>query len=154
MMNASSVDTCLYLQADSSPQFGRDWFILEYSMIQGSAPAYKRMSELIDRLATLDALANAFRRDGRLSECAEMQKRECADAVRAAIDTHIPVPTSLGSKRSSLAHKLHCLIHNLILDFGDLESVCRWCSRVVRFTSDQGTESLFWSVPESTLGLQ
>ena len=79
------------------------------------------------------------------SMCGSLVDWECC------LDHHIPVPTAIGSKHASLVHKVHCLLHTLAVDLGSAERVRQFCSRVMSFTTDHGTESLLVQAPTCIL---
>lgn len=93
-----------YLLADSSPQC-HDWEMVEWSSIAVSvlpklaAAADDLYLNLCGRLA-LDSDARA----------------EHGKFIMQHIDHHIAVPTALGTRRTSLVHKLHALIHAVCME--------------------------------------
>ena len=75
----------------------------------------------------------------------------CLRAHTAALNrhciSHTLIPTATGSKRGSVLHKLHNMVHAIFMDHGTWEGVGHFLGSVVAFVSDQGTERLLAQVP-------
>lgn len=123
------------LMADSTPMFGRDWFLVLYEQVDlGSCHA------MFEQLA--------FASGADVDDSTRSTILQGLSSVwEACLDHHIPVPTGIGSKRASLTHKIHNLLHCLLVDLGSWEWVKRFCERVICITADHGVESLLVEAP-------
>ena len=144
-------DAGLFLQVDASPQFGRDWLIAVCTFVQRD-----RLPKLSEWLAELHRLAPSpdQAEDGTsdtTSPATLLRRKELAAHVSATFQHHILPAGGLGSGRSSLLHKLHCLLHSMALSWGSWDKVFRACSTVYAFTVDQGTEAGLRKVRRSVL---
>ena len=59
----------------------------------------------------------------------------------AAIRRHVFPPALIGSRRASLVHKVHCMLHQLRLECGSWRAVNDYLQTVISFTTDHGTEA-------------
>ena len=136
-------NACVFLQIDSSPQFGRDWVI--------TVMTYVKDNELNDLQAWLTELHELAQTEehcnegdgdrGGPVESFQLQRRvELTKKVNGTVHHHILHAGAVASGRGSLLHKLHCFLHELFLSIGDWEVVFRLCRTVCAFTTDLGTE--------------
>jgi hypothetical protein len=139
------VGTPLYLQADSSPQFRRDYLVLEYSYVQAD-----RLTELMGILRRLREYATA-RATGVQDNIGEQDRAQLTSRLNELFDTHVLCPVGIGSGRGSILHKVHAMLHSFALDLRSWPLVFQACASVVNLTSDQGTESLLQSFPHETV---
>ena len=58
-----------------------------------------------------------------------------------ALDVHIHPPAALGSGRAQLVHKIHAMLHVLLLEVGTWPDVSRYLATVRGVCTDYGTES-------------
>eukprot|EP00973_Karenia_brevis_P030213 4163816-Karenia_brevis.AAC.1 len=126
----------LYLMADSSPIGGYDFFILEQWRIEDPATYAAAVDILINSRGTeWDSLGN--------EEANELRHMRTENSTKMlnATERHVYPLTTLGTKRSSLLHKVHCLLWSMFLECGSWVLVQRLLEKVVSFTTDQGTES-------------
>ena len=96
-------DPVLYGLVDSSPQGGRNWQLFEMHFIDG-----QHLKTCADAArALLSHTVNGA------EDCAEHERLR--SLVAGFIEHHIFPPTALGTRRSSLAMKLHACVHSLRL---------------------------------------
>lgn len=114
-------------------------FILEYTFL------VKDATRLFDSMQEL----SRCRADGDDGEAllADIDQTALDAELRDMISRHVPIPTSIGSGRGSVAHKAHALLHSLYMDLGSWASVRDFMASVVSFTSDQGVEALLATLP-------
>ena len=116
-----------FLLCDSSPQAARDWVLTEC------------------RLLTKDGAIKVFRAVQLLFETKD-QPDPTVDraALFAIVDEgcarHMYPPGAVGSRRASLLHKLHVVLHVMRLELGSWAAVKAWASEVFSFTTDAGVE--------------
>jgi hypothetical protein len=139
------VGTPLYLQADSSPQFRRDYLVLEYSYVRSD-----RLTELMGILRRLREYATE-RATGVQDIISEQHRAQLTSRLNELFDTHVMCPVGIGSGRGSILHKVHAMLHSFALDLRSWPLVFQACASVVNLTSDQGTESLLQSFPHETV---
>ena len=70
---------------------------------------------------------------------AALCKRRAPPAV-TPVDHHICPPTAVGSRRAGLVHKLHALLHSLLLENHLFAGLRQFLSQVRAVTTDFGTE--------------
>ena len=121
----------LYLLADSSPQGQQNWFMVEVFGIH--AEALPRAAELFEELYALQF------RDGVGADELEIF-RGWVEELRSAIFHHTLVPTGLGPRHATLAHKTQALLHSIRLESENWSQVQDFLSSVATITSDQGVE--------------
>ena len=126
--------TVRYLMADSSPIKGIDFFALESWTASGGELPLDAMDYLI---ATRKASVEDDMERARMQELRQFH----GQALQRALKKHIFPPALLGSKRASLIHKAHCMLHQLRLECGSWKDVWKYLANVVSFTTDQGTEA-------------
>ena len=148
------------LLADSSPQKGFDWFLTEWhtlspadfsgwasnvwQLTQNRCRALKLLKALdstslghdpVDLEAQLHALQQERSRLDKLLQAVVPHTQQ------PAVDIHLSLPVAQGSKRTSIAHKVHALLHTLYLEVGGWHRVGEFLASVRALTSDYGTES-------------
>ena len=105
----------IFMLADSSPQFGTDWFITELYIVQDIL-----LDNVVDAYFELISLVS-------LGDCLSAEqiqlRKDLTQEICKSILRHVLVPTGIGSRASSLADKLHCLLHQLYLLVGSWKSV-------------------------------
>ena len=74
-------------------------------------------------------------------ERSRLDKLLQAVAQQPAVDIHLSVPVAHGSKRASIAHKVHALLHTLYLEVGGWHRVGEFLASTRALTSDYGAES-------------
>ena len=117
--------------ADSRPQGRQNWFMVEVFGIH--AEALPRAAELFEELYALQF------RDGVGADELEIS-RGWVEELRSAIFHHTLVPTGLGPRRATLAHKTHALLRSIRLESENWSQVQDFLSSVATITSDQGVE--------------
>ena len=132
----------MYLMADSSPQGGVNWLMIEYSVIQHR--------DLIVCSMAASELSGAARRltDAQEAGVPLLQEeldaeRSAAEAIFGMLQRHPMVPVGLGSGRSSMWHELHALYHSFFLECGDPALLSELAASIISLTSDRGTEAGF-----------
>ena len=129
----------MFMLADSSPQFGADWFICELSHVDPSVDPVELFCLVVElaqsRSADLDALQRHSREMG-------------TQRLQTMVKKHCLIPTALGSARASTQHKIQSWLYALFMDFQSWSRVRSCCVRIVSFTSDFGPEA---NMPMATL---
>ena len=125
------------VMADSSPQFGRDWFILQYDIING-----EKFNDMFDVMLAWQCTDHAD---------FDTNFADALSAWESGVMNHIAVPTGIGSRRATLAHKLHNLLHSLALELGSWKQVRRFCEKTIAVVTDHGVESLLAATPTCIL---
>ena len=116
-----------FLLCDSSPQANKDWVLAEC------------------RLLTKEVAIKVFRAVQLLFETKdESDPTVDRAALFAIVDEgcarHMYPPGAVGSRRASLLHKLHAVLHSMRLEMGSWAAVKAWASEVFSFTTDAGVE--------------
>ena len=110
--------------------FSRDWFLVRYEIwrmkLVGSQ--FKLVCELCELLAA----------SGPCSATAATLRETISRGWAACMYLHICLPTAIGSKHASIAHKVHVLLHALAIKVGNWAMVHRLCSAVFAVTTDMG----------------
>ena len=75
-----------------------------------------------------------------------------SDLLRMQIQKEDLTPVALASKRTTLAHKMHALLHAMYLRTPSWATVARCMHCISCWTSDQGTERLLCQFPSMPLG--
>ena len=140
-ISSMSVLPPTYMLADSSPQFQRDWFIMEFTQ-----PAVTLDGEVVFKL-----LLDLGKTIGSNEDATLDKRQKWTAALKDMIVRHVPIPTALGSGRTSIGHKLHNLLHALYMDCGSWGALRRFLESVVSFTTDQGVESHLAFAPSSVM---
>jgi hypothetical protein len=130
----------LFGLVDSSPQGGRNWELLEMYGIRGSS--------LAEAAQTARTLMNHFIQ-GR-DDCDEHERLRAN--VAGFVFHHVFPPTALGTRRSSLAMKMHACAHSLRLENLDWQHTELMSEHFVSLTSDMGTEMSFNTVEGVDIG--
>eukprot|EP00969_Alexandrium_andersonii_P292009 12905991-Alexandrium_andersonii.AAC.1 len=68
--------------------------------------------------------------------------------MRSFLITVECTPVAIGSRRASMAHKMHAFVHALFLLSGSWNSVSRIIKNVIGWTCDLGTERLLSRFPK------
>ena len=124
-----------YAWADSSPQSGREWFMLMHACVSST-----------DMLALFQAVNYLARSrpdftDHHEAEEADIEEHiRCNMLVQATLYHHRCIPVAMGSGKTSLEDKAACLLHAMGLECDGLDSVAPHLRNVVSWTSDFGTE--------------
>lgn len=128
---------CLhYAWADSSPQCGREWFMLMHTSV------------------CMDAVVNACNAANMLTRCrpdlSDHFEAEDADVEQQprlhtvlldAIHTHKCIPVALGSGKVSVEDKTSCLLHAMSLECSSRVGLRCHLDNVVSWTTDLGVEA-------------
>ena len=149
------------LLADSSPQRGFDWLMAEThtlaprEMASWTSTAWKlattrqKLQRLMQALEATGLSQDHDEQDIE-AQIVELQREREAltlilqapgECCRDAVDIHLAPPTALGSRRSSLPRKVHCLLHTLRLEVGTWPAVANFLASVRAVTTDFGTEA-------------
>ena len=135
------------LMADSSPVFGRDWFIVQYEII-----CFAGLEGLFEDMCGCESLRHSDPDNETVEQArARSLRAKRLQQIEGARDLHITTPTAVGSRRASIAHKMHNLLHTLLIDCKALLHVLSFCIRVACITTDHGTESLVSKAPRCIL---
>ena len=120
----------LYILCDSSPQAGRDWVMTEYKMLSTE-----------HAVAVFEAVKQLFQiKKGESTGC-KPEGAESFNTIDAGCSSHMFPPGAVGSRRASLLHKLHAVLHSMRMDLGSWNEVKDFCDDIVAFTTDAGVES-------------
>ena len=140
------------LLADSSPQRGWDWLLSEYHTLHGGEGM--KLISLAWQVATLQEEERACPRQD-VSACSHEQsqlERQISQILQGSgtfasslrpVDSHICPPTAVGSRRASLIHKIHALLHALLLENSLFSGLQVFLLQVRAVTTDFGVESGF-----------
>ena len=120
---------------DASPMMGRDWLIQQYDVID--------LARIPDMFGDMEVVAKA-NADGVAGD-------DTTKTWQAALMPHVCIPTGIGSKRATLPHKLHNVLHALRLELGSWDNVKLFAEKMVAITTDCGTEAGIVSVPTDIL---
>ncbi len=162
----SSKSAPVYLLADSSPQGGKDWFMVEWNSISycfdtnfwevgRSNPAtyaLKLHNELMDlrlQCKGLDPESDEAARE--LSSHLIEQIAKHSDALQRAAWTHCLPAMSLGMGHTTVDDKMHALLFALHHESGRWKHVRSLINSCVSITSDWGTEAHLQKVPNVDL---
>ena len=104
----------MYVMADSSPQSGVNWL-----MVQAEHAGVPLLQEEIE------------------SESA------CAEMLCNNLQRHPMVPVGQDSGRASMWHELHALYHSFFLECGEPALLAELAASIMSITSDRGTEAGF-----------
>eukprot|EP00971_Amphidinium_carterae_P330909 6464199-Amphidinium_carterae.1 len=127
----------MYLMADSSPQFGKDWFIAELTYID---PAV--CSSATEFLAMVSELQHSSSsNNSSISEHDTVLASQTTKRLVSSMARHCFIPTSLASGRASVQHKCNNFLHAVYMEFGDWSRVRTFLRNVDGFTSDMGAEA-------------
>ena len=131
----------MYVWTDSSPQGGVDWLLSIVSMI--SAKDLVSCSEAADYLSkSVDEFRTAVHSDKKEKQIEIALKRhECGEILSQQIRLHRQLPMALGSGRSSLEHKLKCILRKFWAETQSLSRLKTALTFVTSMTTDLGTES-------------
>ena len=114
----------IYVWADSSPQGGRNWLLIEVHMVEPSMLA--QVAAAVDRMAAAPGEYSRHPADLHFV-CSHMQ-------------WHCPPPTALGSQREQLQHKVTGMLHSIRLESSPGPAFKQILSAMVGLTTDMGTE--------------
>ena len=121
----------VFLMADSSPQFGQDWFITEIVYIQENnlEAVFDAVAHIHYSCTTLLDMRRAHDAGHRLDKTGAIAINEtiseASEELQPLLVTHMFPPSGLGKRRGSLPHKVHALLHSLWLDNGSWQNVER-----------------------------
>ena len=142
--------------ADSSPQFQRNWLLVEVFMFKNAPEVTAAARSLFLDLPDFHTDDHdAWKQWAR--ELPLEQRQGMADRLRimrSQVWRHCLIPTALGSARVSLPYKLHALLHAAFVDAGSWPQVEKVFQSITSFTTDQGTERLFVDVKAAISDLQ
>jgi hypothetical protein len=130
----------LFGLVDSSPQGGRNWELLEMYGIRGP--------DVFEAADQARLLMNHLIQGA--DDCEEHERLRAK--VASFVFHHVFPPTALGTRRSSLAMKLHACSHSLRLENMDWQRTEIMSQHFVSLTSDMGTEMNFNSVEGVDVG--
>ena len=116
--------------ADSSPQAGRDWFMVK----EQSA----RDEDLPALAAAVDSLIYAR---GQSLLPHDPSLRQYHDTIQDCLHIAMKLPTAKGEGTSGLEHLAACYAHCNLMEAGDLKALAKCFDEHVSFTSDMGTDS-------------
>ncbi|CAK0866910.1 unnamed protein product [Prorocentrum cordatum] len=125
----------VYAWADSSPQSGRNWFM----MMERSG----EMDQILDAAIASESLARSRPDWDDHEEAEEADLGEFSthhQALEVALRTHACVPVALGSGKTGLEDKIAAKLHADIMEMRSLENVRDHLSATVSWTTDLGTE--------------
>ena len=131
------------LLSDSSPQRKYDWLMSEVHTFSGSV-----ILDIIQIVWELSLLRQAQCPDRqralqhRLDGLLEQRTGHEAWAPPCC-DTHLCVPVAIGSRRASLIHKIHGLLHSLLLENSLFSGLRKFLQSVRSVTTDFGVEHGF-----------
>ena len=75
-------------------------------------------------------------------------RRERTDMINNMLNQHVCVPATLGWRRASLVHKMHCMLHSFCIELGgNVQDLYAFLASIYSWTTDQGVESLQADVP-------
>jgi hypothetical protein len=145
---------CVFFSADSSPQFGRDWFLQEATIVrdvEAAAALLDQLRKMLPRRAATEAEWNTW--------AASMPKHEqhtfaaLSARLADAVQKHVLLPTCLASRHGAAANKMHNMLHAMHCDTGSWENVQHLCASIAGFVTDRGAERLLESTPFDVAGL-
>ena len=141
---------------DSSPQFGRDWFLMEIHVIDNLEELDRVHTELLALLP-----GDAFMVEAAWSRWFESQSQETianivklTAAITSFVVRHVLIPTGLAARRTSLLNKMHNVLHAFMVDIGQWRRVLLILNLITSVCTDQGVESLIAGCPLTARDLQ
>ena len=136
----------LYTWADSSPQSGRDW----YMMMHAGVP----VDCLIDTMTAANALTRSREDLCDEGEACELDLEDLTrfnEALKVNLTHHVCVPLTMGSARTKVENKVACLLHALALECPNRDVLSNHLGSVVSWTADLGTDT---ASPVSAFGFE
>ena len=140
---------CRCLLTDSSPQRKFDWLLTEYHTFSG-----KRFLQLLALAWDMACLRETAAAAGTELEASPqwcqlqtdvegmLQEKVLEEPWSPClVDKHLCLPVALGSRRSSLIHKIHALMHALLLEVSLFSGLRKFLESVRAITTDFGVES-------------
>ena len=133
---------------DSSPQGGINWQLTSFTYVSSSAflPVVVA-SRLLRKRFWLSGLSSQ-------DSQADLQPEVDDEAACATLWTELQwlalTPAGLGSRRQSVQHKLHAILHQLFLVSGSPAQLAALCKRISVWTLDLGVEASITKVPPSS----
>ena len=125
---------------DSSPQFGRDWFLMEIHVIDNLEELDRVHTELLALLP-----GDAFMVEAAWSRWFESQSQETianivklTAAITSLVVRHVLIPTGLAARRTSLLNKMHNVLHAFMVDIGQWRRVLQLLNLITSVCTDQG----------------
>lgn len=131
-----SSDWLHYAWADSSPQAGREWFMMMHASVRRDA--------VITACSAANRLTKARQDlcDHFEAEDVDIEERPLLhQQLLQAVSHHKCVPVALGSGKVSLEDKVSCLLHATSFECPTPKSLQLHLSRFVSWTTDLGTEA-------------
>ena len=118
-------DVIRFATLDSSPMSGTDWLLFGVVTL--------RRADLIRIFRLAQQLwRGELQGEADLNACRELEK---------LLKYELQMPGALGSGRTSLRHKVHCICHCMRQVVGSWAEVCSFISTIFAWTGDMGTES-------------
>ena len=137
----------VYASIDSSPQFGADWMISECRIVKDPVAVLRLCWALRDMLPDNQS-KQSLRAWSRMLDPSDIEAlRSKSLKLTDLVQKHSLLPTVVGGRAASVAHKLHCFLHSLKMDMGTWHDVGQFLSQLETMTTDQGTERLVVDVP-------
>ena len=132
------------LLTDSSPQKKFDWLLTEYHTFSGNnvVEVLKLVWQLAKNRGSEEPVVAAERKalQGKLEILLEKKTSHDVWAPQC-FDQHICPPVAIGSRRASLTHKVHALLHSLLLEVSLFSGLRKFLQTVRSVTTDFGIES-------------
>ena len=138
----------IFYSADSSPQFGRDWFLQEITIVEDVEAAAALQCTILQALPRGNLSEQeweswaASQDRASLSLLLESSRKLCQ-----SVKKHSLIPTGLASQHGSALHKLHNMLHAMHMDTGSWSAVTALCDNIVGIVTDRGAERLLDSTP-------
>jgi hypothetical protein len=127
----------VYGLSDSSPQGGRDYQITEYYALLG------RNGELSEAGDAALKLKSFPKREDDMYEGQVDDMSELMRIINTLRRHHVFPPMTMGSKRTSLTHKAHCVVQQLRLETNDFRMTADLAELFFAWVNDSGTEKHF-----------
>lgn len=125
---------------DSSPQGGRDWVLIGMTCLKDAElPGILKRIHYQHRAAGAEGAADA------------QASKDNLEALAMVLQTEGLSPVAVGSRRCSVPHKLHAVLHAVFINFGTWHMVAEVMRCVTSWTCDMGTERLFQRFPKTRL---
>eukprot|EP00974_Lingulodinium_polyedra_P011030 1061659-Lingulodinium_polyedra.AAC.1 len=133
LLGSASGDLVLVM-VDASPQGGRDWLLSSLTIV---------------KCEDLGAVFRAKLKCIRSCSSGDVEGARSAMAfLESSVHARQLIPTAVGSKRSTLAHKMHAFLHAVLLMTRSPTAACSLVRNICAFTTDLGTERLFSRFPK------
>ena len=135
-----------YLMWDASPQFAREYEMIRVvSLPENDGPdLYHRYLEMCT-LWLNDAGELEF---DRLEDGARLAEEiRFMDKISATLEPHVLPAVLLSQGGTTLAHKLHAMMHAFRLEVFTHEALATYCQEITSVTADFGVEHMLFRVP-------